>query len=591
MTIGKIDNEFAVREGWARDSEDEIYMDGYNAFLQITTNDGTSGFAVKNDAGNIAFSAKSDGDGYFAKDLNVENKTTTYSLKVSNGATTGYVLTSDAVGNATWQPINGGGVSPGVLDGYHPDVTGTEHYQQHSDALQQILTALDGYSGGGGSTDLTDIEEALQTILKDLDGYHPDVTGTEHYNQHSEILSTIINDLDGYALASDLAGLNTTVTEHYNQHSQAFQDIIGSLDAYLDDDSALQAQLTAVQNALDGYHPDVTGTEHYQQHSQALQTILSALDGYSGGQSSDLADIEEALQTILKDLDGYHPDVTGTEHYQQHSQAIQTILSDLDGYALQSDLDGLNQTVTEHNNQNNQTFKDIISVLDGYLDDDSALQAQLTAVQNALDGYHPDVTGTEHYNQHSQAFQDILSALDGYSGGGGSTDLTDIEEALQTILKDLDGYISGINVEDSGSSVASDVTTLNFSANLTVTDNGSGKVTIDAAGAGGLPPGTLDGYLDEDEHRDLDQLVHDISENSYDEFFYTNFHRIRRVITWTDMTKTTKIRERIITYINPVKINKIVTIQYNAAGVEVERETETYSYSGLRITGVERTLT
>jgi len=198
MTVGKIDNEFAVREGWSRDSEDEIYMDGYNAFIQITTIDGTSGLHVKNDSGDIVFSSKSDGDGYFAKNLSVESKITTYSLKVQSGATSGYVLTSDTTGNATWQPIDASGLPPGTLDAYHPDVTGQEHYNQHSEAFKHILVALDGYSGGGGSADLSDVEEAIQTILKDLDGYHPDITGQEHYTQHSQAISTIRDSLDGY---------------------------------------------------------------------------------------------------------------------------------------------------------------------------------------------------------------------------------------------------------------------------------------------------------------------------------------------------------------------------------------------------------
>jgi hypothetical protein len=277
MGIGRIDPEFAIREGWARDSDDEVYMDGYNAFIQVTTRDGTSGFSVKNDIGAVAFSSRSDGDGYVAKDLSVCEKTTTLRLQVSDGATEGYVLTSDAVGNATWQPISSG-------------------------------------------------------------------------------------------------------------------------------------------------------------------------------------------QALNLNLDGY-------------------------------------------------------------------------------------LTG-----------------------------------------EDIDGYISGINIQDDGTPVVSEATTINFGTNLVVTNNGAGKVTVDSTGDASLPPGLLDGYLTDNEHRGLDQLVHRISEDSYDEFFYVGLGRIGRIITWTDSNKTTKIRERIIEY-SGVKIEKVTTVQYGASGAEVERMVEDYTYNGFRIDKVTRTVT
>jgi hypothetical protein len=77
-----------------------------------------------------------------------------------------------------------------------------------------------------------DVEDAIQIILKDLDGYHPDITGQEHYNQLSSALQTILKDLDGYALQSALSGLNQTVDEHYNQHGEALYQILNQLDGY-----------------------------------------------------------------------------------------------------------------------------------------------------------------------------------------------------------------------------------------------------------------------------------------------------------------------------------------------------------------------
>lgn len=213
MSIGKIDPESAIREGWARDSDDEIYMDGYNAFIQVTTHDGTSGFQVKNDIGAVVFSSNSNGDGYVAQDLIVNANTTTYSLKVIDGAVNGYVLTSDSSGNATWQPAD-----------------------------------------SGSSADLSDIEEAIQTILKDLDGYHPDVTGQEHYYQLSNAIQIILKDLDGYGAASQdekvkvssndttagylngkiIAGSGVTLTEVSDGGNETLE-VSASLDGYITD--------------------------------------------------------------------------------------------------------------------------------------------------------------------------------------------------------------------------------------------------------------------------------------------------------------------------------------------------------------------
>ena len=113
-TFGKFDPDESVREGWARDSEDEVSYDGYNAFIQITSTDGTTGFSVTNTVGGTAFRAKSDGDGYVSRNLGVGVLNPTVKLDVDGtaqvqgfrmptGAVSGYVLTSDSSGNATWE--------------------------------------------------------------------------------------------------------------------------------------------------------------------------------------------------------------------------------------------------------------------------------------------------------------------------------------------------------------------------------------------------------------------------------------------------------------------------------------------------------
>jgi len=64
-----------------------------------------------------------------------------------------------------------------------------------------------------------------------LDGYASDVTVSEHYQQHSAAIQTIIGELDGYATS----GVSeTTVMEHYQQHSDAFDTIRKDLDGFMD---------------------------------------------------------------------------------------------------------------------------------------------------------------------------------------------------------------------------------------------------------------------------------------------------------------------------------------------------------------------
>jgi hypothetical protein len=79
-------------------------------------------------------------------------------------------------------------------------------------------------------------------------------------------------------------------------------------------------------------------------------------------------------------------------------------------------------------------------------------------------------------------------------------------------------------------------------------------------------------------HEDIDSLVHCLAEDAYTEPTYGGpGGRINNITTWTDVTKTTKIRECQITYSGAL-VSQQVQIQYNAAGVEVQRITETIAY-------------
>jgi hypothetical protein len=109
------------------------------------------------------------------------------------------------------------------------------------------------------------------------------------------------------------------------------------------------------------------------------------------------------------------------------------------------------------------------------------------------------------------------------------------------------------------------------SDNLTFQDGVvSGVKTLSDLLAGGMSPDT---------HRQLDQLVHELDEDYYEEHTYTGT-KLTNVTDWTDATKTTKVREAQLTYTGR-RLTGAVEIQYDASGVEVERLTSTVTYVGL----------
>lgn len=92
------------------------------------------------------------------------------------------------------------------------------------------------------------------------------------------------------------------------------------------------------------------------------------------------------------------------------------------------------------------------------------------------------------------------------------------------------------------------------------------------------------GGLTPESHRTLDQLVHWLDEDYYQEYTYWG-SRVTNITIWTDSGKTTKIREFQYSY-SSGKVSQEVIIQYNGSGVEVERLTLTYTYSGSRVSNI-----
>ena len=105
--------------------------------------------------------------------------------------------------------------------------------------------------------------------------------------------------------------------------------------------------------------------------------------------------------------------------------------------------------------------------------------------------------------------------------------------------------------------------------------------------AGEYDPRSGGGGITESQHEGLDRLTHAINETSFDEPSYTG-NRVDSIVTWTSAAKTLKIREEQFTYTGN-KVTQIVTIQYDGAGAEVERNTEVLAYSGNQLTSITRT--
>jgi len=92
--------------------------------------------------------------------------------------------------------------------------------------------------------------------------------------------------------------------------------------------------------------------------------------------------------------------------------------------------------------------------------------------------------------------------------------------------------------------------------------------------------------LSEGEHENLDTLVHEIDETSYDEITYVG-GMVSSYIVWTSAAKELKVREETYTYVSG-KVSQVVTKQYDDLGVVKMTMTENYTYSGSRVLTVTR---
>lgn len=90
--------------------------------------------------------------------------------------------------------------------------------------------------------------------------------------------------------------------------------------------------------------------------------------------------------------------------------------------------------------------------------------------------------------------------------------------------------------------------------------------------------------LTPDNHRQLDQLVHELDESHYMETAYSG-SMVTAIDVWTDSGKTTKIRDWVYTYTG-IKVTTIVNRQYGSGGLLVETLTYTLTYTANRVANV-----
>jgi len=87
------------------------------------------------------------------------------------------------------------------------------------------------------------------------------------------------------------------------------------------------------------------------------------------------------------------------------------------------------------------------------------------------------------------------------------------------------------------------------------------------------------------DHKLLDQLVHDIAEDCYIEVTRVS-NKVSNIIIWTSSSKTIKIREFEISRDVNNKVQTIIVKQYNGSGVLLETYTKTITRTSGKVTSI-----
>lgn len=114
---------------------------------------------------------------YGAKDY--QDSVSIADLTLPSGASDGYILTSDAVGNAYWSPNQGGsgsgGTGDGVPSGETPPVSGNLWYRPSANTLYTYDSIRDKWLTGENFVDFTGGASVINTFLS----YHPRVSSAK----------------------------------------------------------------------------------------------------------------------------------------------------------------------------------------------------------------------------------------------------------------------------------------------------------------------------------------------------------------------------------------------------------------------------
>ena len=121
-----------------------------------------------------------------------------------------------------------------------------------------------------------------------------------------------------------------------------------------------------------------------------------------------------------------------------------------------------------------------------------------------------------------------------------------------------------------------------------ITQNAGALKGRDSAGVFDLRSGT---GISEAGHRSLDQLVHEIAEDSHTQVTRVA-GQVTNITVWTDSGETVKIRETIITR-SAGKVATIQSIQYDGAGIAIVGEdyTQTVNRVSGRVDSIDGVLT
>ena len=155
------------------------------------------------------------------------------------------------------------------------------------------------------------------------------------------------------------------------------------------------------------------------------------------------------------------------------------------------------------------------------------------------------------------------------------------DDSIESIdIKDGDIGRDDINITSTGKALVTKVLAgSDISIDYTGVDVGTGDVTINF--------NSSTGGITSSQHRTLDQLVHEIAEDSYCEITRTA-GRVSSVISYTDSGKATKIRS--IDYTRTAgRISGVVIKQYNSSGDVITGETltGTITRSGGRVSSID----